>query len=191
MEAKGEDISMDSSAMDVEDEAEEEALAADELAPVVATPTKAEPVVEAPKPATPAKTETPVKAEPAKEATPVKAAAPVTPVKAATPVKAVTPVKAATPAKAEEAATTNGADKEEVAAETETPAADAPAETPAKGVKRKRNDDEPFVVVEDEPDIDESLLCLDWHNSDISLKIEKASLMIAEPLHKDGWGFVW
>ena len=31
--------------------------------------------------------------------------------------------------------------------------------------KRKMNEDEPFVVVEEEPEIDEGALCLDWYNN--------------------------
>ena len=175
MEAKGEDLSMDSSAMDVEDEEVEE------ITPD--TPTKVEPEVEI---ETPVKVATPV-------ASPVKAAVPASPVKTATPVKADAPAEGEDAAMTEEAVTTNGGDKTEEVEAAPAAAAEKPAaeEAAAKGVKRKRNEDEPFVVVEDEPEIDESLLCLDWHNSDISLKIDKTSLMTAEPLHKDGWGFVW
>ena len=60
-----------------------------------------------------------------------------------------------------------------------------------RGQKRKFNDDEPFVVVEDEPEIDENALCLDWYNSDLSLRISKEGFMVAEPFFKDGWGYVW
>ncbi len=59
-----------------------------------------------------------------------------------------------------------------------------------RGLKRKM-DEEPFVVVEDEPEIDEDLLCLDWFNSDLNLKIDKSDLVTAEPFYKEGWGYVW
>lgn len=59
-----------------------------------------------------------------------------------------------------------------------------------RGQKRKM-DDEPFVVNEDEPEIDESITCLDWYNSDMNLKITKEDMMTAEPFWKDGWGYVW
>ena len=47
------------------------------------------------------------------------------------------------------------------------------------------------MVVEDEPEIDESSVCLDWFNSDLSLRISKEGFMVAEPFFKDGWGYVW
>lgn len=46
------------------------------------------------------------------------------------------------------------------------------------------NEDEPFVVVEDEPEIEENVFCLDWFNSDLNLKINKEDLMTAEPYFK-------
>ncbi len=57
--------------------------------------------------------------------------------------------------------------------------------------KRKFDENEPYVVVEDEPEIDEDLVCLDWFNSDLNLKIDPSDLSTAEPLSKDGWGYVW
>ena len=42
-----------------------------------------------------------------------------------------------------------------------------------RGQKRKLDENEPFVVVEDEPEIDEGAVCLDWYNSDLFLKITK------------------
>ena len=60
-----------------------------------------------------------------------------------------------------------------------------------RGQKRKMNEDEPFVVVEEEPEIDEGALCLDWYNSDLFLKISKENFMVAEPFFKEGWGYVW
>merc|ERR1711997_1210051 len=60
-----------------------------------------------------------------------------------------------------------------------------------RGQKRKLKEDEPFVVHENEPEIDESVICLDWFNSDLSMRIDKNTMMIGEPFHKDGWGYVW
>ena len=60
-----------------------------------------------------------------------------------------------------------------------------------RGQKRKMNEDEPFVVVEEEPEIDEGAVCLDWYNSDLFLKIAKDNYMVAEPFFKEGWGYVW
>merc|ERR1711997_886255 len=60
-----------------------------------------------------------------------------------------------------------------------------------RGQKRKLKEDEPFVVHENEPEVDESVICLDWFNSDLSMRIDKNTMMIGEPFHKDGWGYVW
>ena len=60
-----------------------------------------------------------------------------------------------------------------------------------RGQKRKRNDDEPFVVNEDEPEIDENFLCFDWFNSDVTMKIDRETHMGGEPFYKDGWGYIW
>ena len=54
-----------------------------------------------------------------------------------------------------------------------------------RGQKRKMNEDEPFVVVEEEPEIDDDALCLDWYNSDLYLKISKDNFMVAEPFFKE------
>ncbi len=59
-----------------------------------------------------------------------------------------------------------------------------------RGQKRKMNE-EPFVIVEDEPEIEADLLCLDWYNSDLNLRIDRDDLCTAEPFFKDGWGYVW
>ena len=183
MEQNGGDLSKDESTMEVDEAQEVE----EEPAPVVtaAAPAKAEPVAT-----------TPVKAEPAKVASPVVAAP-----SPAKPVVVVT--KPDEPAKVEETAqpekTDASNDKESKEGDEAAAAAGEEAAKPAegeaagdrKGVKRKRYEEEPFVVVEDEPEIDDSFFCLDWYNSDLSLKIDKATLMSAEPLYKDGWGYVW
>jgi hypothetical protein len=183
MEQNGGDLSKDESSMEVEEfqeVAEAAPVVTEEPAPVEApaAPAKAEPV-----------TTTPVKAVPVKVASPVVAAA-------ASPAKpVVTVTKPDEPAKVEGTAQpeVTEASKDEAAAADDEAAkpADAEAAGERKGVKRKRYEEEPFVVVEDEPEIEESLFCLDWYNSDLSLKIDKATLMSAEPLYKDGWGYVW
>ena len=161
------EVEDDTKETEAEAEPETEAEAAKEEAPAAAAPVAAVPV-----------------AAPA-------AAAPV----AAAPVAAA-PVAAAAKedsevAEAKEPEATNG---DEAMDKSEEAAGDAkPVEggDERKGIKRKRPEEEPFVVVEDEPEIDESLVCLDWYNSDLSLKIEKDNLMVAEPLFRDGWGYVW
>ncbi len=47
------------------------------------------------------------------------------------------------------------------------------------------------MVVEDEPFIKQEVVCLDWFNSDLFLRISKENFMVAEPFFKDGWGYVW
>jgi len=61
--------------------------------------------------------------------------------------------------------------------------------TAPQGVKRKM-DDEPFEVKENEPEIDEKLMCLDWHNSDLNLRILD-TLMEGVPFSRDGWAFCY
>ena len=56
-----------------------------------------------------------------------------------------------------------------------------------KGVKRKL-DEELFEVKENELEIDDSLVCLNWYNSDLNLKISE-DLMTGFPIHRDGWGY--
>jgi len=63
------------------------------------------------------------------------------------------------------------------------------AKEDGKGTKRKL-DDEPFEVKENEPEIAESLVCLDWHNSDLNLRITD-DLMSGIPFSRDGWGYCY
>jgi len=70
-------------------------------------------------------------------------------------------------------------------------------EAEAKGTKRKM-DDEPFEVKENEPDIPDSLVCLDWHNSDLNLRIIHDSkepkpndFMSGIPFSRDGWAYCY
>ena len=55
----------------------------------------------------------------------------------------------------------------------------------------KRGEDEPFVVTEDEPDLPEDFVCLDWQNSDLTLKINKETFLSAEPFHSLAWGYIF
>ena len=95
-------------------------------------------------------------------------------------------------------------------AEPEKPKEEAKAETPAKeeaktdkaattpaadnkdkrGTKRKR-EDEPYVVNEDEPEIPDDFICLDWFNSDLTMKINKENFSAAEPFHVAAWGYIF
>lgn len=58
-----------------------------------------------------------------------------------------------------------------------------------KGVKRKV-EEEPFEVKENEPEIADDLVCLDWYNSDLSLKISE-DLFTALPFIRDGWSYCY
>ena len=60
-----------------------------------------------------------------------------------------------------------------------------------KGQKRKRGDDEPFQVTEDEPEIATDFMCLDWQNSDLTLKINKETFVAAEPFYSQAWGYIF
>jgi hypothetical protein len=60
-------------------------------------------------------------------------------------------------------------------------AAAKPAEA-EKGKKRKA-EDEPFEVKENEPEIPEELVCLDWYNSDLNLRITE-DLMTGLPFNR-------
>jgi len=59
----------------------------------------------------------------------------------------------------------------------------------SKGTKRKL-DEEPFEVKENEPEIPEELVCLDWHNSDLNLRITD-DFMTGIPFSRDGWGYCY
>ena len=84
---------------------------------------------------------------------------------------------------AEETAKAETMETGEAAAKTEeTPAEGKPAENKTeakveekkeeeKGTKRKADEEPPFEVKENEPEIPEALVCLDWYNSDLNLRI--------------------
>ena len=71
-------------------------------------------------------------------------------------------------------------------------------ENSSKGTKRKHDEvakdstesERPWVVKEDEPEIDEDLVCLDWATSDLNLKIDQG-WMSAAPFNRDGWGWCY
>merc|ERR1719481_1641831 len=58
---------------------------------------------------------------------------------------------------------------------------DLELKTESKGTKRKHDEiaedsaecSKPRIVKEDEPDINENLVCMDWNNSDLNLKISE------------------
>ena len=193
----GEGLTSAEVSMDLEEAEQEEP----ELAPIVAAPapvaTTPAPVAAATTPvaATPtpvAVTPTPVAVTPTPvAATPTPVAATPTPV-AASPVAKPSPVKVAPVAESVSEPVAKAAEAEPATNNEAKESSEAkPEENNAgKGIKRKRQE-EPFVVQEDEPEIDEALVCLDWYNSDLSVRIDKTNLMVGEPLYKDGWGYVW
>ena len=80
------------------------------------------------------------------------------------------------PAKAESMETEEASKTEEVAAEgkpteKKTDAKVEEKKQEEKGTKRKADEEPPFEVKENEPEIPEALVCLDWYNSDLNLRI--------------------
>ena len=57
-------------------------------------------------------------------------------------------------------------------------------------MKRKADAEEPYEVKEHEPEIDESVVCLDWYNSDLNLRIND-DLTTAAPFSREGWGYCY
>jgi len=100
---------------------------------------------------------------------------------------------AATPPKA--AAQTNGDVKDE---KTEAKTEPKSEKKPGSGVKRKfgeisANIEEmkPWTVREDEPEMKEGFVCLDWYNSDLNLKIRHDEFLSAMPLNRESWSWVY
>merc|ERR1719291_1079968 len=102
---------------------------------------------------------------------------------------------------AEETAKAETMETGEAAAKTEeTPAEGKPAENKTeakvekkeeeKGTKRKADEEPPFEVKENEPEIPEALVCLDWYNSDLNLRITD-NYMTGIPFSRDGWGYCY
>merc|ERR1740123_2221567 len=99
------------------------------------------------------------------------------------------------PAKAESMETGEGKTEE-------TPAEGKPAEKKTeankveekkedeKGTKRKADEEPPFEVKENEPEIPEALVCLDWYNSDLNPRITD-NYMTGIPFSRDGWGYCY
>ncbi|KAF4531870.1 hypothetical protein B566_EDAN000899 [Ephemera danica] len=44
---------------------------------------------------------------------------------------------------------------------------------------------------DDEPEYDPKLMLLSWYDSDLNLKINKANFLEAEPMHNEGFAFIW
>merc|ERR1712083_571142 len=59
-----------------------------------------------------------------------------------------------------------------------------------KGTKRKADEEPPFEGKENEPEIPEALVCLDWYNSDLNLRITD-NFMTGIPFSRDGWGYCY
>jgi hypothetical protein len=63
------------------------------------------------------------------------------------------------------------------------PAAEEAKKTEADRGKKRKAEDEPWIVRENEPEIPEDLVCLDWYNSDLNLKISE-DLMTGQPFNR-------
>ena len=163
------------------EETKEEEAATEEAAPAAVEPMEEEPVAVAPvTPVVEAEVKTEVKAA---EAAPVEE-------------KTTEAVADAEPAKEEvkdEVAEAMDSSKAPEAAEAVAAAAPVKTEQQGdnkRGTKRKR-DDEPYVITEDEPEIPDNFMCLDWFNSDLTMKINKETFLAAEPYHVAAWGYVF
>ena len=125
-------------------------------------------------------------AAPAKEETPAKA-----PV--ASPKKEVaSPKKEVASPKKEVTKEGETPKAEDATKEGETPKAEGDAK-PGEGKRgqKRRREDEPFEIREDEPEIPDDYMCFDWNNSDLTFKINKETFASAEPFHVAAWGFVF
>ena len=125
----------------------------------------------------------------------------------AAPAKAETPAKAPVASPKKEVASPKkevASPKKEVTKEGETPKAEdatKEGETPkaegdakpgeGKRGQKRRREDEPFEIREDEPEIPDDYMCFDWNNSDLTFKINKETFASAEPFHVAAWGFVF
>jgi len=123
------------------------------------------------------------------------------------PAKAETPAKAPVASPKKEVASPKkevASPKKEVTKEGETPKAEdatKEGETPkaegdakpgeGKRGQKRRREDEPFEIREDEPEIPDDYMCFDWNNSDLTFKINKETFASAEPFHVAAWGFVF
>jgi len=92
--------------------------------------------------------------------------------------------------------------KTEVKTETKTPvkteAAPVAEKKTSSGVKRKFGEVslsigemKPWTVREDEPEVKEGFVCLDWYNSDLNLKIKHDEFLSAMPLNRESWSWVY
>lgn len=54
-----------------------------------------------------------------------------------------------------------------------------------------RHDSPPPVLIENEPEIDDSALILSWYDSDLNLVIDKDGYFTATPMHNDGFSHMW
>jgi len=67
-----------------------------------------------------------------------------------------------------------------------------------KGVKRKFGETgltaeelKPWNIREDEPEVDEDFVCLDWYNSDLNLRIRQPDMLSGMPLNKESWSWIY
>jgi len=128
------------------------------------------------------KEEAPADEEPMEEEAPAKVATPAKP----SPKKEVTKEE---PTKAEDASKEATTDEAAETPKAEGDATKTPVKEEEKRGKKRRREDEPFVVNEDEPEIPDNYMCLDWQNSDLTFKINKETFLAAEPFHVAAWGY--
>lgn len=100
---------------------------------------------------------------------------------------------------AEMATEENGDAAEEAPAENgdEKKSAESPKKA-EKGKKRKfgetglsKDELKPWQIKEDEPELEENFVCIDWYNSDLNLRIKKDDMMSAMPLNLESWSWIY
>merc|ERR1719507_1161394 len=105
--------------------------------------------------------------------------------------KKTTEEPAAEVATEEKMETTEEAKSEEAPMETGSSSAEeAKVETPAKTEGEEKTEPTSEEVKENEPEIADSLVCFDWYNSDLNLRITD-SLTAGVPFSRDGWGYCY
>ena len=57
--------------------------------------------------------------------------------------------------------------------------------------KRAKPDSDVCIIAQEEEPFDQTLVVLDWYNSDMSLKIEKEKRLSATPLSGHGFAYMW
>jgi len=93
-------------------------------------------------------------------------------------------------AKVETPAKTEGEEKTEPTSEEKKEEGKGTKRKVEEEPEKKKEEEPPFEVKENEPEIADSLVCFDWYNSDLNLRITD-SLTAGVPFSRDGWGYCY